>query len=164
VFKSLGLKAGHEECFTPEKHSISGSPNEIEASWLAAPFLASLPANVFVIHQVRNPISVVRSLVDGCHLSFDSPYSRFVYSYFTSMAKGPLLPWDDQRRAERFWYNWNLFIERGLNNRARARWKVEDVMAADVPSDCNTWGKTSPLRYPLQPETVQLARRYGYTI
>ena len=164
VFKSLGLKAGHEECFTPEKHSITGCANEVEASWLAAPFLASLPANVFVIHQVRNPISVIRSLVDGRHLSFDSSYSGFVYSYLTSLPRGSLPPKEDQKRAEEFWMKWNWFIECGLAQRRRARWKVEDVMTANIPPDCNTWGRTSPLVYPLQSATITTARRYGYTI
>jgi hypothetical protein len=164
VLRSLGFKAGHEQCFTPIKHAIAGSMNEIEASWMAAPFLPTLPRDIFVVHQVRNPLMVVRSLLAGDHLGFNSPYSRFVYKYLLSLPKGALPSAEAQIRAEDFWLLWNLIIERGVKNRASVRLKVEDLKSPNVPSDHNTWGKTEALKYPLQQATIQTARKYGYNL
>lgn len=59
----LGVPATHEQVFHP---STSGWPADfvdIEASWLAAAFIDAAPRHVVIVHLVRDPTSVCRSLI-----------------------------------------------------------------------------------------------------
>lgn len=63
VLAGLGLKVGHEDVFGPRSRSFDGwNGRHGDVSWLAAPFLDSL-GDALVVHQLRHPLSVVRSLV-----------------------------------------------------------------------------------------------------
>jgi len=59
----LGLRFGHEEIFGPRSRSfVSWYGQNGDSSWLAAPFLDQVP-EALIVHQVRHPLKVVRSLV-----------------------------------------------------------------------------------------------------
>jgi hypothetical protein len=64
LLSAAGHSCGHEELFTPH---TSGPPafgeRQGDSSWLAAPFLPGLPEGCVVLHQVRNPLEVLRSFL-----------------------------------------------------------------------------------------------------
>lgn len=82
VFTELGHPCGHERWHTPAPYAGMDGP---DASWLAVPRLPLLPAGVPVVHLVRDPLAVVRSMLrigflgDGKHRA--SFYDRFVYAH-----------------------------------------------------------------------------------
>ena len=64
VIARVGLVCGHEEVFGPRDHAFRGfGAAHGDSSWLAVPFLGQLPGDAVVLHQVRHPLAVVRSLV-----------------------------------------------------------------------------------------------------
>jgi hypothetical protein len=64
LLSRLGLTVGHEVVFGPRSRGFNGFQGmQGDCSWLAAPFLAELPPDSVVIHQVRHPLAVTRSLV-----------------------------------------------------------------------------------------------------
>lgn len=67
LFTQLGVETEHETVFSPYAETFAGwgaAPGE--SSWLAAPFIDRLPAGTVVLHQVRHPVDVIRSLL-GVH-------------------------------------------------------------------------------------------------
>ena len=59
----LGLDLGHEDLFGPRTRSFDGwHGRQGDSSWLAAPFLGEV-GDAVVVHQVRHPVKVVRSLL-----------------------------------------------------------------------------------------------------
>jgi hypothetical protein len=64
VFSRLGLSCGHEVVFGPRTRRFDGFGGQHgDSSWLAAPFLAQLPDDTLILHRVRHPLKVVRSLL-----------------------------------------------------------------------------------------------------
>lgn len=64
VLPRLGLRVGHEAVFTPRTRAFVGMGDlDGDCSWLAVPFLNQLGPDSLVIHQVRHPLLVVRSLL-----------------------------------------------------------------------------------------------------
>jgi hypothetical protein len=60
----LGLRCGHEVVFGPDTRAFTGFRGQHgDASWLAVPFLDQLPDDTLVLHRVRHPLRVVRSLL-----------------------------------------------------------------------------------------------------
>lgn len=63
LLSGLGLRVGHEVLFGPRTRGFEGWQGQHgDSSWLAAPFLGEL-GDALVLHQVRHPLKVVRSLV-----------------------------------------------------------------------------------------------------
>ncbi len=63
LLDGLGLRVGHEVVFDPRTRHFDGWQGQNgDSSWLAAPFLADL-GDALVVHQLRHPLKVVRSLV-----------------------------------------------------------------------------------------------------
>ena len=64
VFSRLGLSCGHEVVFGPRARRFDGFGGQHgDSSWLAAPFLSQLPEDTLILHRVRHPLRVVRSLL-----------------------------------------------------------------------------------------------------
>ena len=67
VLSRLGLRCGHEVVFGPATRAFTGFGGQHgDSSWLAVPFLGQLPAGpdgAVVLHRVRHPLKVVRSLL-----------------------------------------------------------------------------------------------------
>jgi hypothetical protein len=64
VLGRLGIDCGHEEVFHPQLSHYQGMGRwDGDSSWLATPFLTTLPSEVLVIHQVRHPLLVAGSLI-----------------------------------------------------------------------------------------------------
>lgn len=56
---AAGVECGHERAFNATNHQTLGWV--AEASWLAAPYLGDLDGDVYVVHLVRHPLTVVAS-------------------------------------------------------------------------------------------------------
>lgn len=88
VFSDLGHPCGHERWHTTGVYAGMGGP---DASWMAVPRLPILPAGVRVVHLVRDPLAVVRSMLRIGFLGDgkDGPYVRFVYEHQPDVAAIP---------------------------------------------------------------------------
>jgi hypothetical protein len=75
LFTALGYPCGHEEAFSRDR---DGPLTESEASWLAVPYLDSLPEGTPVLRIMRDPYKVVQSIIAKGFLSRDDDYDKFV--------------------------------------------------------------------------------------
>ena len=96
-----------------------------EASWVAAPFLDSLPQGSVILHQVRHPLGVIRSF--GRMGFFDQnrgPFRRFVEAHCPTVSQGTVL-----ERLMSYWVDWNLMVERASTLRGvkYLRYRIEDM-------------------------------------
>jgi hypothetical protein len=108
----------HRDEFWPER--VPG-----ESSWLAVPYLASLPQGTIVLHQVRDPISVVRSLVRiKLFQRPRSPYTAFAEEFCEVLRQGSPLD-----RSIHYWLEWNRMAEQArlLPNVRYFRYRLEDI-------------------------------------
>jgi hypothetical protein len=162
---------------------------EADSSWLAAPYLASLPDGTVVLHQVRDPLAVLRSLVRR-RFARPSVYRAFAAQHVSGLS-GSLV-----QQSMQYWTAWNQMIEAAcrLPHLRPRRLRVEELSVPvlqpllalaghdrtpdeieraldDVPRGVNTWGpkgrdaavrpETLP-RGGLFDEMVRMARAYGY--
>lgn len=146
----LGHACGHEQLFTPETTSLpSFGDAQGDVSWLAAPFLADLPAGTVVLHQVRDPLATVRSMV-GVRMFQTKPHplmqARYRLQYYRIRFARPItnarfvrfadehcpgvfdLP-DETSRAASYWVRWNRTIASAQNrdDLIYLRYRVEDL-------------------------------------
>lgn len=146
----LGHACGHEQLFTPETTSLPSFGDEQgDVSWLAAPFLAELPAGTVVLHQVRDPLATVRSMV-GVRMFQTKPHplmqARYRLQYYRIRFARPItnarfvrfadehcpgvfdLP-DETSRAASYWVRWNRMIAEahGRDDLTYRRYRVEDL-------------------------------------
>lgn len=193
---ALAIPCGHEALFNPERIASGASavwPEEVrgESSWLATPFLDSLPADTLVLHQVRDPVAVVRSFLRTRFFEGRHAYKRFAESAAPELASGT--PFE---RCVLYWLHWNRRAERGrsLSHLEYRRHRLEEIDApflsslcaalgeprtvhevaaafASVPRDTNTSGNKyadGAVRWSTLPrgtwsaELEEQARRYGY--
>jgi hypothetical protein len=189
LLTALGLACGHEAYFTPKSQSFFDGGRSLfgDSSWLAAPFLMSLPKETVIFHQLRDPVNTINSLIYTKHLSVaelkDSPYVSFLHSH--AGLSNPSL--SEEELACEFWYTWHRLIEKGCEGRRHLQYKIEDMSSellrelvsfipaqvapnniihalARVPEDCNTRGRPSRLitGNALPPAVSELAAKYGY--
>jgi len=196
LLTALGRRCGHEEVFSivavnAERVAWADTfPGE--SSWLAAPYLSLLPAGTTVLHQVRDPLAVVRSLVRIRLFETPGPYLDFLRTHLEGLDRcAPL------EAALRYWDEWNALVEgasEALELRYR-RYRLEDLDVGTVASlldhvghpvavervnevlatqrtDYNTRGDHSSddgVRWDTLPDcaatqaVVERAARYGYT-
>jgi len=65
VLGQLGCATGHEQVFDPPLRGVPDfGDRHGDVSWAAVPLLDRLPAGTVVLHQVRSPLGVIRSVVD----------------------------------------------------------------------------------------------------
>lgn len=162
LLSAAGIRTRHERVFNisrldrrvPATSLPFWDDHEGESSFLAVPFLAELPAGSAVLHQVRDPIEVVRSHA-GLRF-FAEPYTPSVYLAFNhpeiirligETCPGVFEDDDEIKRCMRYWTMWNRTIEEGARSRHRYfRYRVEDVgpellqeivafLREDVPRD-----------------------------
>jgi hypothetical protein len=148
VLNSLNIECSHEELFnlnTTEKYfpevvrrggtirfweAEDGAPVYGEASWLAAPFLSIFSQDITILHQVRDPIDVVKSLCARRVMSSNrvQEVSKYVdasdeatqralekaqqFTNFIFEHTNCLKYTDEIERAFRYWVVWNEQVER----------------------------------------------------
>jgi hypothetical protein len=128
----LDHPCGHEVLFTPETTTVPAFADaQGDVSWLAAPFLADLPAGTVVLHQVRDPLATIRSMV-GVRMFQTKPHPfmqvRYRLQYYRIRVARPItnarfvrfaarhcpgvfdLP-DQVSRGASYWVRWNRMIE-----------------------------------------------------
>ena len=137
AFTLLGLHCGHEKAYNYHTQAWSSAEEGIwgDSSWMAAPFIHSLPAGTLVLHQVRDPLETISSMV-GLHY-FDrwggstpmNEYHAFVQKHMPG--RMPAAALSDNilvARAAHFWAAWHRMIETNTLNRADliyVRYRVE---------------------------------------
>ena len=80
VLRQCGINCGHEEVFTAGGF-IGWNGYEGDASWFAIGYIADLAQAVrdgaYVIHQVRNPLHTVRSMLSSAVVARRSEFAAF---------------------------------------------------------------------------------------
>ncbi len=150
ALNGLGHPCGHEILFNPDTKAVPdfGSADG-DVSWLAAPFVGDLPADTVVLHQVRDPLATIRSLVgmrvfqtkphalmnaryrlQHLHIRFARPivnphFVRFAAAHCPEAFESE----DETSRAATYWVRWNRTIEQAANraNLTYRRYRVEDL-------------------------------------
>ncbi|MGH8681300.1 MAG: hypothetical protein ACREVS_16415 [Burkholderiales bacterium] len=119
-----------------------------ESSWLGAPFLKALPKGTIVLHQVREPVAVIRSFLRVRFFDEPSAYLRFAEARLPKLAQG-----DRVERCMRYWLEWNRLAERGagLKGLGYFRYRLEDFDAALLERIL------AMIRYRCEPERVERA-------
>ncbi|HIG10101.1 MAG: hypothetical protein ABGY71_11940 [bacterium] len=112
---ALDIPCGHEEVFSLQA-CTSGEvdwPESLlaESSWLAAPFLGDLPPRTAILHQVRQSLSVIRSLARIGLFEGPSAYRSFVEEHLGGRARWGWL--GALEACLRYWEEWNALVERG---------------------------------------------------
>ncbi len=165
-----------------------------ESSWLVVPYLAKLPETFVVLHQVRHPLHVIRSICRIPFLRDSTDYTRFAYHFCPEIEGGT----SQEERALRYWVRWNQMAE-DLSARFGEhyfRYRVEEIDVLKVrqildllsvtetaekavkilqahPRNVNTRGDKSrdgELIWAKLPAGIwrdraeEMAARYGYTI
>jgi hypothetical protein len=146
----LGHDCGHERLFTPETTRVpTFGEAQGDVSWLAAPFLRDLPAGTVVLHQVRDPLASIRSML-GVRMFQTKPHplmqARYRLQYYRIRFARPItnarfirfaarhcpgvfdLP-DEASRAASYWVRWNRLIGE-IENRTDLtyrRYRIEDL-------------------------------------
>ncbi len=192
VLCAMGLKCGHEKCFTHDKQVYEGKLGVDytwgDSSWLAVPFIDDLPPGTTILHQVRNPCATIASLVGLGHFGH---WDRALDEYHIFMRQHVMLPdgLNTIQRAAWFWYLWHVKIEEAGRRRGwpwYVRYRVETPnipaiyhqeitghqptkdqlrKASEVPTDYNhKRGRSKPdVTMDVLPTRVaDLALRYGY--
>jgi hypothetical protein len=184
----MGLACGHERYFTPTRSGCSDASLQLlgDASWLAVPFLRELPSDTVILHQVRDPVRTINSMLHTKHFApIDDPYRQFM----TRHTKGIDQNWSQERTAMFFWRYWTGVIEETAGARKYLRYRIDDLTPGllgdvteiitsgrgvdsrliaealtSVPKDYNRRG--SPIgwinRQNLCPKVRDLAIKYGY--
>jgi len=131
LLTELGAACGHEQVFRPQE-ILRGEvvwPDDVpgEASWMGAPFVQGLPEGTVVLHQVREPLAVVRSFLRMRFFEDPSDYPEYLAvarAVLPELGAGAPL-----ERALRYWLGWNRLAERAAQTRGLRylRYRVEDL-------------------------------------
>jgi hypothetical protein len=120
ILNELSIGCVHEQYFERYQQVYFVDDNRGCSSWLSVPFLHLLPKETKILHQVRDPVSTINSLIDthnyrNC-VGRNMPFLRSKFSATT-----------DQPEAE-FWYDWHLRIDKY----AHFRYRLEDLPLDDI--------------------------------
>lgn len=143
LWSALGVPCGHESLFNifslrpGDPAPRLGDPSWVgDSSFLAVPFLETLPPGTVVLHQLRQPLDVIRSHV-GIHffsaLGEGSPYLAENHRDFLGVIERCcpeiFLERDECARCARYWVRWNQLAERAgkIPGLDYLRYRVEDL-------------------------------------
>ena len=128
LLSALGLPCGHEKIFSlpavvREKLAWPETwPGD--SSWLAVPFLDELPEGTAVLHQVRDPLAVVRSFARIRFFEGKEPYRDFLERHLEGLAAC-----DPLEAGLRYWDEWNAKVEEAehLEGLSYLRYRLEEM-------------------------------------
>jgi hypothetical protein len=195
LLTKAGVLCGHEVVFS-EQMARTGQFQErpdgmhAEASWLAAGVIDRLDESVKIVHQVRNPVRVIRSMSGVRSFIRHSDFCTFIYGKLGGLKKSKVVKRDDRYldMCMEFWVRWNKLAEDAsyrtfrvedvnlelaseLCNHVRET-KAEDVYLAleQTPTTTNTrdrdesvtWGSLPSGEY--KDKLFDVAVRYGYSL
>ena len=185
LLNAIGVSCGHERYFDTDKQVIEDRSQEQfgDSSWLAAPFLKSLPLDTIILHQIRDPIKSINSLIYTKHLYLDLYENRYI-AFINRHTPFPGRLTTQQQLAMFFWCYWHQLIEKNASGHRYFRYQVENIPIdllmvllsnhgdkisareneISIPKDCNTRGTPLPFvtKDILTSEVISLATRYGY--
>jgi len=123
-----------------------------ESSWLAVPFISRLPTGTLVLHQVRNPLNVVRSLVGIRFFSLPPARKRIksgvivekgrrMFGYYKHILQEDFVEYlkmhcgeifdceSEIARSVQYWVRWNQKVEEAAQSADvhYYRYRLEDV-------------------------------------
>ncbi len=135
VLSQAHLSCGHEAIFdVPSPNWETGLLHVFDfnlrrfqgdASWMAVPYLNQLAPQVSVLHQVRNPVHVIRSLMGIGFFARTGMHPLRGYCDF-ALQHLVCLPDDMLEKCMAFWCQWNQRIEHHNHDRYY-RYRVEDI-------------------------------------
>lgn len=136
LLSALGYHCGHEVAFdwqtiAANTWSIPFALRGCDSSWLAMPLIARLPQDAVVLHQVRNPLKVVRSLMG---ISFMSEENRRSDPYTRIADAVVVCPADELEACMHFWTQWNRRIGEETEGRTSMRYRLEELDHSTVRS------------------------------
>ncbi|MBI5433855.1 MAG: hypothetical protein HZA52_13570 [Planctomycetes bacterium] len=138
----LGIPCGHEVLYQPEtciERAPEWSESVVgESSWLAAPYLATLAEGTLVLHQVREPVAVVRSFLRIRFFEGKSVWKRFAEAHVAELASGTPL-----ERCVKYWLGWNQLCQAasGMRHVEYRRHRLEDIDVDFLDELCSTLGE-----------------------
>jgi len=148
LLSALGFLCGHERIFNiwriagignlsePMTFFFEKDAKQGDASFLSIPYLDQLPQGTIVLHQIRNPLEVIRSHM-GIRF-FSDPYVPSIYlanehpeilAFFRTHCPEILESDTEIGRCMRYWYHWNRLAERAESNPGLnyLRYRVEEM-------------------------------------
>ncbi len=184
---SAGGTVGHEGVFGPTSDGTwpEDHPLHVEVSWLAAPHARKFRDSTYIVHQVRDPLLVIRSFLGFGFFERD-PSHRFL-SYVLRHAP-ECARWDDPLdQAIQYWLSWNQMAAEAAHERLRLEdldathfdrlARLAGLQEADYGRASRNLGRrhngrrrdmtvtvSGLLRRPLGPELRERAAVYGYSL
>lgn len=132
VLTEAGMKCGHEMVFDSWGGNFTTTPRWRDesayygdSSFIAAPFIPEVKGQLKVVHLVRPPLDVIRSIVGIGHVGDNrSPWVQFLNAHInlTQFPPGP-------QRAAAYWVRWNRLIQ---HHKPDVTWDVNDITADDI--------------------------------
>jgi hypothetical protein len=148
LMSNLGLACGHERIFNiwricgigeltePMVNFFEADSKQGDASFLSIPYLNQLPEGTVILHQVRNPLEVIRSHM-GIRFFADPPVPSIYLANehaqildFLRKHSPEMFQTDSEiARCMRYWYFWNRIAEEAKSNASLTylRYRVEDI-------------------------------------
>lgn len=188
VLRACGVACGHEKVFHPKTLLAEWGELDADASWIAVPHMRGIKASgAHVLHQIRDPLAVVRSLyglkIFEHHRPQEDPYLHVIWKFDKA-----IFAYDDPlRRVMSYWIRWNLAAEAQADGSYRIEsmdperlhamcrlvnpsiaLKTCEAAIRDSDRTYNTRGPDLSITWqdlPVDPLTEQfcdLAERYGY--
>jgi hypothetical protein len=136
VFSAMGMQCGHEKAINPYVKEYSRASEGIwgDASWLAAPFLSNCPKTTVVLHQLRDPVKSLDSMMTRRQIRGKwKPGQESPRGEYTNFLKKYVNDWESdesaQERLVRFWVEWHTLIEESASSRGLRyfRYRIEDI-------------------------------------
>jgi hypothetical protein len=128
-FRQLGIKCGHEGVFD---HCAKRGEYEADCSWLAAPILAGSDdyAGTPVLHQVRNPVHVIRSMMRIG--SFHQPYRATAQYAIEHLGPYVAESAEPLELCMKFWLYWNQIAASLEDKYPYMRFRLEEMPLAVI--------------------------------
>ena|GEM_PF-999598 len=137
LLSNLGLACGHEKYFKFEQswqNFLDDDRIHGDATWLARPFLQKFPPNVRILHQTRDPVKVINSLLQIQFLDLDENetpmrtgarlrFTQFAYQHCPELSRHSTT----LERTIWFYYYWNKAIDDAAQERSVLRFDIESL-------------------------------------
>lgn len=127
LLTAAGVPCGHEHYYSTG--NLHRSPHRAESSWLALPRVESGHFKGRVHHQVRHPLRVISSLLNGqMQANRNRPYAHFQQAHLNlSEHFSPVTGREWLAFTIRFVVEWNRRCEREAQARDGITYRVEEV-------------------------------------
>lgn len=132
LLSEAGMKCGHEGVFNSWGSNFTRAPrwqDETDylgdSSFIVAPFIPEVKGKLKVVHLVRPPLDVIRSIVGIGHVGDNrAPWVQFLNAHInlTQFPPGP-------QRAAAYWVRWNRLIR---DHGPDLTWDVTDIQPDDI--------------------------------